>query len=61
MTLISQIAISKTRSGRRKLPWDLTLSKPTVDFFKRRAPRRQRGRYQRMIRNVLDLCASHYR
>jgi hypothetical protein len=38
----------------------LTLSKPTVDFFKRRA-RRQRGRYQRMIRNVLDLYASHYR
>lgn len=38
----------------------LTLSKPTVDFFKRRA-RRQRGRYQRMIRSVLDLYASHYR
>lgn len=38
----------------------LTLSKPTVDFFKRRA-RSQRGRYQRMIRSVLDLYASHYR
>ena len=38
----------------------LTLSKPTVEFFKQRA-RRERGRYQRMIRRVLDLYAAHYR
>jgi hypothetical protein len=38
----------------------LSLSKPTLEFFKRRA-RRQQAKYQRMIRRVLDLYASHYR
>ena len=38
----------------------LTLSKPTVQFFKQQA-RRRRARYQRMIRRVLDLYATHYR
>ena len=38
----------------------LSLSKPTVDFFKRRA-KRQGASYQRMIRRLLDLYASHYR
>ncbi len=38
----------------------LSLSRPTVDFFKRRA-RRNRLKYQRMIRRVLDLYAARYR
>jgi predicted DNA binding CopG/RHH family protein len=38
----------------------LSLSKPTVEFFKNRT-RRQRAQYQRMIRQVLDLYAAHYR
>jgi len=37
----------------------ISLGKPTVDFFKRRA-RRQATPYQKMIRRVLDMYAAHY-
>jgi hypothetical protein len=37
----------------------ISLSKPTVDFFKDRA-RRSRTQYQKMIRRLLDLYASHH-
>ena len=37
----------------------ISLNKPTVDFFKRRA-RKTRTPYQRMIRRVLDLYVSRY-
>ena len=37
----------------------ISLSKPSVDFFKRRA-RQRRTQYQRMIRRVLDLYAARY-
>ena len=35
------------------------LSKPTVDFFKRRA-RQNHTQYQKMIRRLLDLYASRF-
>lgn len=38
----------------------LSLSRPTVEFFKRHA-RRARAPYQRMIRRVLDGYAARYR
>lgn len=37
----------------------LRLSKRTVDFFKSRA-RRNRAKYQQMIRRLLDVYASRY-
>ena len=37
----------------------ISLSKPTVDFFKEHA-RRSRTQYQKMIRRLLDLYASHH-
>jgi len=37
----------------------LSLSKGTVEFFKSRA-RRHRARYQKMIRNLLDIYASRF-
>ena len=37
----------------------ISLSRPSVDFFKRRA-RRQGVPYQKMIRRVLDLYATRY-
>jgi len=37
----------------------ISLSKSSVDFFKKQA-RKQRTHYQKMIRRVLDLYASHY-
>jgi len=38
----------------------ISLSKASVDFFKKYA-RKQHTAYQKMIRKVLDLYASHYR
>jgi len=38
----------------------ISLSKTSVDFFKKYA-RKQHTAYQKMIRKVLDLYASHYR
>ena len=37
----------------------ISLSKPSVEFFKRKA-RAQRTPYQKMIRRVLDLYAERY-
>ena len=37
----------------------ISLSKPTVEFFKERA-RRSRTQYQKMIRRLLDLYVSHH-
>jgi len=37
----------------------ISLSKSSVDFFKREA-KKQRTQYQKMIRRVLDLYASRY-
>jgi predicted DNA binding CopG/RHH family protein len=37
----------------------ISLSKPTVEFFKARA-RRSHTRYQRMIRHLLDLYAARF-
>ena len=37
----------------------ISLTKPTVDFFKEHA-RLSRTQYQKMIRRVLDLYASHH-
>jgi predicted DNA binding CopG/RHH family protein len=38
----------------------ITLSKASVDFFKKHA-KKQRGHYQTMIRRVLDYYVAHYR
>lgn len=37
----------------------ISLSKPSVDFFKRMA-RQHHTSYQKMIRRVIDLYSSHY-
>jgi predicted DNA binding CopG/RHH family protein len=37
----------------------ISLSKPTVEFFKASA-RRSRTQYQKMIRRLLDLYAAHH-
>jgi len=38
----------------------ITLSKASVDFFKKHA-KKQRNHYQTMIRRVLDYYVAHYR
>lgn len=43
-----------------KVKVTITLSKESVDFFKKYA-KKQRSPYQKMIRRVLDYYVSHYK
>ncbi len=43
-----------------KIKVTITLSKTSVDFFKKHA-RKHRAPYQRMIRRVLDRYVNHYK
>jgi len=42
-----------------KIKITISLSKSSIDFFKKEA-KRNRTSYQRMIRRVIDFYASHY-